>query len=54
MTNRHPMAGQKIQTPLDHWFWSVCLAEARRSPLNTLKELQETVQLGQGGRDQGR
>ena len=30
-------------SPLDYWFWSVCLAELRRSPPSTLEELQETV-----------
>ena len=31
-------------SPLDYWFWSVCLAELRRSPPSTLEELQETVE----------
>ena len=28
---------------LDYWFWSVCLAELRRSPPSSLEELQNTV-----------
>ena len=30
-------------SPLDFWFWSVCLEELRRSPPSTLDELQEIV-----------
>ena len=30
-------------SPLDFWFWSVCLTELRRSPPNSLEELKNTV-----------
>ena len=31
-------------SPLDYWFWSVCLGELRRSPPSSLDELQEIVE----------
>ena len=31
-------------SPLDYWFWSVCLAELRRNPPSTLEELVNTVE----------
>ena len=31
-------------SPLDFWFWSVCLAELRRNPPISLEELQATVE----------
>lgn len=30
-------------SPLDYWFWSVCLAELRRSPPASIEELKQTV-----------
>lgn len=32
-------------SPLDFWFWSVCLAELRRNPPSSLDELKETVEV---------
>ena len=31
-------------SPLDYWFWSVCLGELRRSPPSSLDELQKIVE----------
>ena len=31
-------------SPLDYWFWSVCLAELRRSPPSSLDELKDIVE----------
>ena len=31
-------------SPLDYWFWSVCLAELRRSPPTTMEELITTME----------
>ena len=30
-------------SPLDYWFWSVCLSELRRSPPHSPDELMDTV-----------
>ena len=30
-------------SPLDYWFWSICLGELRRSPPSSLDDLQETI-----------
>ena len=30
-------------SPLDYWFWSVCLVELRKNPSNSLPELVYTV-----------
>ena len=30
-------------SPLDFWFWGICLSELRRSPPNSIEELKETI-----------
>ena len=30
-------------SPLDYWFWGICLAELRRSPPSSMEELKETI-----------
>jgi hypothetical protein len=43
LTARPWPAKSPCLSPLDYWFWSVCLQELRRNPPNTLEELMETV-----------
>ena len=43
LTNRPWPAKNPCLSPLDYWFWSVCLQELRRTPPNTIEELIETV-----------
>ena len=41
----HPWPAKSADhSPLDFWFWSVCLAELRRNPPTSLEELQATVE----------
>ena len=43
LTNRPWPAKTPCLSPLDYWFWSVCLQELRRTPPNTIEELIEAV-----------
>lgn len=44
LTERPWPARSPDLSPLDYWFWSVALAETRRSPPETLQGLQATVE----------
>ena len=43
LTDRPWPAKSTCLSPLDYWFWSVCLAELRRSCPSPMEELVETV-----------
>ena len=40
-------------SPLDFWFWAVCLAELGRNPPSSLEQLKETVEDYVGNLDKG-
>ena len=43
LTDRPWQAKSPCLSPLDFWYWSVCLQELRRSPPKSLDEIKETV-----------